>query len=210
MQLFRSCFILACSRLAAHTLYSQSIYSQPYTFTTLAGDAGHGSADGTGTNARFYYPAGVAVDSAGNVYVADYLNHTIRKITPAGVVSTLAGLAGSLAAPMARAPTRGSTYPRGVAVESAGNVYVADSDNHTIRFGRVAPAPPLLGISPSCGHLILSWPLEASNFLVEGSSTLSPGASWMGVTNVVGTNGSSFVATNSLEAGARFFRLRLP
>src|SRR5438445_11619216 len=63
--------------------------------TTLAGLAGNsGSADGTGSAARFYRLSGVATDSSGNVYVADSNNHTIRKITPAGVVTTLAGLAG--------------------------------------------------------------------------------------------------------------------
>ena len=63
--------------------------------TTLAGLARFsGSSDGTGSAARFNNPAGVAVDSAGNVYVADRYNNTIRKVTSAGAVTTLAGLAG--------------------------------------------------------------------------------------------------------------------
>src|ERR1035441_1760596 len=64
--------------------FSQTTYT-PYTFTTLAGTAGnYGTADGTGSAARFYDPAGVAVDSAGNVFVADTLNSTIRKVSSAG------------------------------------------------------------------------------------------------------------------------------
>ena len=62
--------------------------------STLAGMAGsHGSADGTGAAARFYGPSGVAVDGSGNVYVSDIGNNTLRKVTPAGVVTTLAGRA---------------------------------------------------------------------------------------------------------------------
>ena len=64
--------------------------------TTLAGAAGvSGEADGTASAARFAVPFGVAVDTNGNVYVADYGNDTLRKVTPAGVVTTLAGLAQS-------------------------------------------------------------------------------------------------------------------
>ena len=63
--------------------------------STLAGSAGQrGSTDGNGSVALFYQPDGVAVDGSGNVYVADTYNHTVRKITPGGVVSTLAGSAG--------------------------------------------------------------------------------------------------------------------
>ena len=71
--------------------------AQEYTFTTLAGppDVGAGNADGPAVW-RVQLPYGVAVDSAGNVYVADYDNHTIRKVTPAGVVTTLGRLGGKL------------------------------------------------------------------------------------------------------------------
>src|SRR5207249_277182 len=104
-----------------------------FNFTTLAGDpGGDGSSDGTGSEARFYQPSGVAVDSAGNVYVADSYNDTIRKITPGGVVSTLAGLASHPGCVDGRGSNARFFQPEGVAVDSIGNVYVADGD-FTIR-----------------------------------------------------------------------------
>ena len=122
--------------------------------TTLAGLAGSsGSADGTGSAARFYHPYGVAVDSAGNVYVADTCNHTIRKVTPGGVVTTLAGLAGSSGSADGTGSAARFYIPYGVAVDSAGNVYVADTDNHTIR--KVTPGgvvTTLAGLAGSSGQ----------------------------------------------------------
>ena len=102
--------------------------------TTLAGTSGAvGSNDGSGAAARFKYPQGVATDKAGNVYVADTENHLIRKITPAGRVTTLAGSAGVAGSSDGTGPAASFNRPQGVAVDNAGNVYVADTYNHTIR-----------------------------------------------------------------------------
>ena len=98
--------------------------------STLAG-SGKGFADGLGVAARFSYPSGIAVDSAGVVYVADTQNHRIRKILPNGTVSTLAGSIDGFADGVG-AEARFS-YPIGIAVDSAGVLYVADSNNNAIR-----------------------------------------------------------------------------
>jgi len=109
-----------------------------FTFTTLAGKSGAivNSADGTGSAAQFFAPRGVAVDSAGNVYVADSSNHTIRKVTALGVVTTLAGIPGT-AGNASETPAK-FREPFSVAVDSAGTVYVADTNNNAIR--KITPA----------------------------------------------------------------------
>jgi hypothetical protein len=107
--------------------------------TTLAGIPGvSGSANGTGTAAQFNNPVGIAVDSGSNLYVADTLNHTIRKMTPAGVVTTLAGTPGVYGSANGTGTAAQFFYPRGIAVDSGSNLYVADSINSTIR--KVTPA----------------------------------------------------------------------
>jgi len=107
--------------------------------TILAGQARlNGTNDGTGGAARFYGPYGIALNGAGDLIVADALNHTIRKVTMAGVVTTLAGLAGSAGSEDGTTNTARFNTPYGVAVDSAGDIYVADSFNHTIR--KLTPA----------------------------------------------------------------------
>jgi len=104
--------------------------------TTLAGSATAGSVDATGTAAQFGFPEGVAVDGAGNVYVADTANHRIRKVTPLGVVTTLVGSSQGFAD--GTGTNARFSSPKGVAVDGAGNVYVADTNNHRIR--KITPA----------------------------------------------------------------------
>jgi sugar lactone lactonase YvrE len=102
--------------------------------TTLAGLAGHkGHADGTGAAARFFHPAAVAVDAQGALYVADNGNETIRKITPTGVVTTVAGSAGHGGYADGPSATARFRAPTGVAVDAGGNVYVVDHLNALIR-----------------------------------------------------------------------------
>lgn len=102
--------------------------------TTLAGVPGvAGFADGTGAAASFNGPTGIATDSAGNVYVADTNNSTIRKITPAGTVTTVAGTAGQTGSADGSGVAARFSGPQGIATDSFGNLYVADSGNNTIR-----------------------------------------------------------------------------
>ena len=103
-------------------------------FTTIAGLAGStGSIDGTGTAARLNGPMGVAVDSAGNIFATDSSNNTIRKISPAGVVTTIAGVAGSRGSADGLIDAARFNQPTGIAVDTGGNVYVADTGNNVIR-----------------------------------------------------------------------------
>jgi sugar lactone lactonase YvrE len=100
--------------------------------TTLAGNPLAGSTNGTGTGASFNSPSGVAIDGSGNIFVADSKNNLIRKINPAGGVSTLAG-SGSSGSTNGMGTAASFNNPTGVAVDMAGNVYVADHGNNLIR-----------------------------------------------------------------------------
>lgn len=102
--------------------------------TTLAGAVGAtGSVDGTGSAARFSFPAGIAVDTSGNIYVSDTSNHTIRRVSSSGVVSTFAGFAGQSGSANGNGAAARFAFPNGLVTAPGGILYVADSFNHMIR-----------------------------------------------------------------------------
>lgn len=92
-----------------------------------------GSADGPAASASFRFPTGIAVDAAGNVFVADYGNSTIRKISPNGTVSTIAGTVGRYGAQDGPGASATFSLPDGVAVDVSGNIYIADGESSSVR-----------------------------------------------------------------------------
>jgi hypothetical protein len=134
--LVRLSLLFLAALAAVPGLRAQSNYATPYSFTTLAGHAGTpGYTDGTGVAARFWLPQALALDSSGDLFVADTQNVTIRKITSAGLVSTVAGFPTSLAD---LAPASGLLEVPGIGVgiveirafgiveDKSGNLYVAN------------------------------------------------------------------------------------
>jgi gliding motility-associated-like protein len=105
--------------------------------TTFAGSGAAGSTNGTGIAATFNHPAGIAVDAASNVYIADSGNNLIRKITPAGVVTTFAG-SGAAGTVNGAGTVARFNNPHGMTIDAAGNLYVADFTGNTVR--KITPA----------------------------------------------------------------------
>jgi secreted PhoX family phosphatase len=176
--------------------------------TTLAGLAGiAGSADGTNNAARFGSPDAVAIDTAGNLYVAD--SSTIRKVAPLGtnwVVRTLGGARGSFASKDGTGSGAWFTSTAGLAVDTAGNLYVADSG--TIRKGIPAnsvPPPTLYPPSLTAGQLGFGitglFGLEVS---VEYSYNLSQ---WGLLSTFSLVGGTNYYTFSTSVPGYRFFRV---
>lgn len=121
--------------VAAETLLWK--ISKDNVLTTLAGSGSYGTKDGTGSSASFGNLNGAAVDKVGNVYVTDADFNKIRKITPSGIVTTLAG-SGAIGSADGLGVAASFNYPTGIAVDSSGNIYVADTGNNIIR--KITPA----------------------------------------------------------------------
>ena len=152
--------------------------------STWAGTAGaRGSSNGTGAAARFSNPNGMAIDAAGNLIVADWGNHTIRRISPVGEVSTLAGTAGAAGSADGPAAAARFNLPTGVAVDAAGNVYVSDQGNHTIR--RITLAGVVTTIAGQAG--------AAGNTDGTGSAARLANPAWM----TISPGGDLFVTSGA-------------
>ncbi len=187
--------------------------------TNIAGSPGFfGIADGTNAVARFASPTSIALDAQRNLFVADALSHTLRKIAPLGtnwVVTTVAGAAGVSGSVDGPGGDARFNNPNGIAVDGAGNLYVADTGNNTIRFGQVAPASVqsvALQIWRSRSQVVVAWPASAAaaGFALETSLGLGADRSWLASTDVPVVSGASLVVTNATAAGATFYRLRKP
>ena len=149
--------LLSSSLSFAGEANSQFSYEKHITVSTLAGQCTGdypSYSDGRGRDARFSVPGGMAVDLAGNLYVADLQNYVIRKITSDGVVTTIAG------SPTLRGSADGTgsnaqfDLPWGIAVGPSGNIYVADGGNNTIR--KITPqgvVTTLAGVAKNAGHV---------------------------------------------------------
>jgi sugar lactone lactonase YvrE len=183
--------------------------------TTLAGKARtFGSADGTGAAASFFYPQGIAVDASGNLYVADTDNTTIRKITPEGVVTTLAGTAGTYGSTDGTGAAASFNSPTGIAVDASGNLYVADSGNVTIR--KVTPdgvVTTLAGKAGTGGYAdgtgttaLFAYPdgiaVDANGnvYVADGNSTIRKITPAGVVTTIIGVHGNQTDSTGLLPA----------
>lgn len=154
--------LLACQKQADTTPVAPAP-APPLTFTvtTLAGSTKDGYADGMGTAALFMNTVDLAVDQQGNVYVTDGSDNRIRKVTPAGVVSTLAG-SGIMGQFDGAGSTAQFSGPAGIAVDAQGLVYVADSNNNLIRV--ITPAGVVSTLTGRAGQGLQDGPVASAKF----------------------------------------------
>jgi hypothetical protein len=158
--------------------------------TTIAGSArSHGYADGMGSAARFESLAGIAVDGSGNLFVTDFGNATIRKISAAGAVTTFAGLAGVRGSEDGIGGAARFQAPTGVAVDRSGNLFVTDSRDY-----RIAGSGPTIRKITAAGVVTTLAGSPSSNGSADGTGSAARFAYPIGV--AVDASGNVFVADN--------------
>ncbi len=192
-----------------YTIRKVSPVGTNWVVSTVAGLARtRGSADGTNSAARFGRPTSLAVGPDGDVFVTDGGSNTVRRLTRSGtnwVVSTIGGTPGvSGTADGGDANARFMNL-QAIAVDSAGNLYVADADANTIRLGRPTPR---LQAQVSAHSLLLHWTALAPEYVLETTSSFSGGSGWTTITNGLWTNANLVSFTNTLDGICGFYRLR--
>ncbi|TGE13805.1 NHL repeat-containing protein [Hymenobacter elongatus] len=140
--------------------------AKEYIVATYAGTGNQGFKDGAAINAQFGYAAGLALDAQGNLYVADEENHRIRKISPDGLVTTLAG-SGVAGFADGVGITAQFNKPKAVALDQQRNVYVADKENRSIR--KITPIGVVSTLAGSPSTTQFSRPLGVA---VDGQNTV--------------------------------------
>jgi len=193
-----------------HTIRKLTPEGTNWVATTIAGKAGvAGSTDGTNSAARFNGSSGIAVDGIGNVIVGDYGNHTIRKLMPTGtnwLVTTIGGKALSTGSANGTNSAARFAHPVGVAPDSAGNVYVVDSDNDTIRKG--VPLPLFQSVTPVNGSLeLIVNAFPGQTVQLQYSSDLAS-ATWTNLGSpITATSGTISVTDTPGPDQRRFYRV---
>lgn len=176
--------------------------------TTFAGRAGtDGNTDGIGASSRFYKPGEIKFDRDYNLFVVDSFNHAIRKVTTDGVVSTIAGLAGSSGMIDGLDSQARFFNPYGLAVDRSGNLRVSDTYNQTLRLIYV---PVTTTLTPVPNGFAISWSaVPGNNYQVQVQD--SAGGEWHYLSSILAANIHATVTDNSIRAGQRYYRvLSLP
>ena len=192
--------------------------------TTVAGNGkgGYSGDGGSADSAELYYPASVAMDASGNLFIADATNNRIRKVSTSGVITTLAGNGyrdvnsnGGYSGDGGSATAAALNTPRGVAVDASGNLFIADQYNYRIRKVTVGTVPVTLASFTAIANnktIITNWhtstELNTANFVIQHSTD---GNSFSDIATVKatgsGANGYSFTDTHPIN-GINYYRLK--
>ena len=170
--------------------------------TTVAGNGSHGySGDGgPATSAQLNSPSGVAVDAAGNLYIADYGNYRIRKVATNGIITTVAGNYYGYSGDGGPATSAQLTFPWGLTVDATGNLYVADLSNNAIRLLKPIASVLTARASANAASNVIG-PMAPGEIVVLFGSGIGPAQLTQARADASGRYGTSLAGTRVLFNG---------